>query len=122
MRAVAARPDPLGRVLERTTLDNGLELEKVSCPIGLLAVVFEARPDAVTQIASLAIKSGNAAILKPGREVQRTARVLIEAMRCALREQGLPEALVTGVHERAAMAEVLELDGIVDLVIHPRRL
>ena len=117
VRAVAAMPDPVGRVLERTTLDNGLELEKVSCPIGLLAVIFEARPDAVTQIASLAIKSANAVILKPGREVERTAQVLVEAIRCALREESLPESLVTNVQQRAAMNEILQLDGLVDLVI-----
>ena len=81
VRAVANLPDPIGRVLERTTLDAGLELEKVSCPLGLLAVIFEARPEAVTQISSLAIKSANAVILKPGREVARTAGVLVAAMR-----------------------------------------
>ena len=69
VRAVIALPDPIGRVLDRTELDSGLELEKVSCPLGLLAVIFEARPEAITQIASLAIKSANAVILKPGREV-----------------------------------------------------
>ena len=117
VRAVAAMPDPIGRALERTTLDNGLELEKVSCPIGLLAVIFEARPDAVTQISSLAIKSGNAVILKPGREVERTAQVLVETIRCALRNESLPEVLVTNVQQRAEMNEILQLDGVVDLVI-----
>ena len=93
VRAVAALPDPIGRVLDRTELDTGLELEKVSCPLGLLAVIFEARPDAVTQIASLAIKSANAVILKPGREVERTARVLVDTIRAALREHtAIPEA------------------------------
>ena len=80
-------PDPIGRVLDRIQLDTGLELEKVSCPLGLLAVIFEARPEAVTQISSLAIKSANAVILKPGREVERTARVLVATMRMALRTQ-----------------------------------
>lgn len=118
VRAVAALPDPIGRVLDRITLDTGLELEKVSCPLGLLAVIFEARPDAVTQIASLAIKSANGVILKPGREVERTASVLVESMRKALREHtAIPEALVTNVQQRAQMNEVLQLDGLVDLVI-----
>ena len=118
VRAVAALPDPIGRVLDRIELDTGLELERVSCPLGLLAVIFEARPDAVTQIASLAIKSANGVILKPGREVERTACVLVESMRKALREQtSIPEVLVTNVQQRAQMNEVLQLDGLVDLVI-----
>lgn len=118
VRAVAALPDPIGRVLERTELDSGLELEKVSCPLGLLAVIFEARPDAVTQIASLAIKSANGVILKPGREVERTAKALVDSIRKALKEHtAIPEALVTNVQQRAQMDEVLQLDDLVDLVI-----
>ena len=118
VRAVATLPDPIGRVLDRIELDRGLELEKVSCPLGLLAVIFEARPDAVTQIASLAIKSANGVILKPGREVERTACALVESMRKALRENtAIPDALISNVQQRAQMDEVLQLDGLVDLVI-----
>ena len=118
VRAVAPLPDPINRVLDRTLLDTGLVLEKVSRPLGLLAVIFEARPEAVTQISSLAIKSANAVILKPGREVEQTARVLVEVIRQALREQTtIPEALVAGVHQRTDVDELLKLDGIVDLVI-----
>jgi glutamate-5-semialdehyde dehydrogenase len=118
IRAVAALADPVGRVLERTELDTGLELEKVSCPIGLLAVIFEARPEAVTQISSLAIKSANAVILKPGREVERTARVLVETMRSALRDRTvIPDSLITNIQQRAEVDELLKLDGVVDLVI-----
>jgi glutamate-5-semialdehyde dehydrogenase len=118
VRAVAPLPDPINRVLERTLLDTGLVLEKVSRPLGLLAVIFEARPEAITQIGSLAIKSANAVILKPGREVEHTARVLVEVIRQALREQtAIPETLVAGVHQRTDVDELLKLDGIVDLVI-----
>jgi glutamate-5-semialdehyde dehydrogenase len=118
VRAVAVLPDPIGRVLDRIELDSGLQLEKVSCPLGLLAVIFEARPDAVTQISSLAIKSANGVILKPGREVERTANILVESMRKALRQHtAIPDALVTNVQQRAQMDEVLQLDGLVDLVI-----
>ena len=74
VRSVAILPDPLNRKLDAIELDEGLNLEKISVPLGVLAVIFEARPDAVTQIASLAIKSGNAVILKPGREVEHTAK------------------------------------------------
>jgi len=117
MRAVIALPDPIGRVLERIELDEGLELEKVSCPLGLLAVIFEARPDAVTQITALAIKSANAVVLKPGREVERTARVIVENIRAALRSQSIPEALVTNIQQRAEVRELLKLDDLIDLVI-----
>jgi len=110
-------PDPIGRVLERIELDEGLELEKVSCPLGLLAVIFEARPDAVTQITALAIKSANAVVLKPGREVERTARVIVENIRAALRSQSIPEALVTNIQQRAEVRELLKLDDLIDLVI-----
>ncbi len=73
VRSVARLPDPLGRLLEAIELDEGLGLTKISVPLGVLAVIFEARPDAVTQIAALAIKSGNAVLLKPGSEVVETA-------------------------------------------------
>jgi len=118
VRSVASLPDPVGQVLDRVEMDTGLELEKVSCPLGLLAVIFEARPEAVTQISSLAIKSANAVILKPGREVERTAGVLVETIRSALRERtNLPECLVTNIQQRAEVDELLKLEGVIDLVI-----
>ena len=117
VRAVIALPDPIGRVLDRVELDDGLELEKVSCPLGVLAVIFEARPDAVTQITSLAIKSANAVVLKPGREVERTARVIVESIRAALRSQLVPEAVVTNIEQRAEVRELLKFDDLIDLVI-----
>ena len=108
----------LGRVLLRTLLDDGLVLEKVSVPLGLLAIIFEARPDAITQISALAIKSGNAVILKGGKEVERTMRAVLEAIHAALRDSGVvEEAAVTGVYGRAPVEELLKLDGVVDLVI-----
>jgi glutamate-5-semialdehyde dehydrogenase len=117
VRAVIALPDPIGRVLDRVELDEGLELEKVSCPLGLLAVIFEARPDAVTQIAALAVKSANAVILKPGREVERTARAIVDNIRAALRSQSIPEGLITNIQQRAEVRELLKLDDVIDLVI-----
>jgi glutamate-5-semialdehyde dehydrogenase len=116
--AVAKLDDPAGRVLLRTLLDDGLVLERVSVPLGLLAIIFEARPDAITQISALAIKSGNAVILKGGREVERTMRAVLGAIDTALRESGLvDEAAVTGVYGRAPVEELLKLEGVVDLVI-----
>ena len=81
MLAVAELPDPTGLVLQRTELDQGLVLEKITCPLGVLAVIFEARPDAVTQISALGVKSANAIILKAGREVERTASALVAIIR-----------------------------------------
>ncbi len=117
VRAVAALPDPLGRLLDAMELDRGLELEKRSVPLGVLLVIFESRPDAVTQIAALALKSGNAVLLKPGREVERTAAVLVEVMRGAIAAAGLPVAAVGLVLGRERVAALLHLTALVDLVI-----
>lgn len=111
-------PDPAGRVLDRTLLDRGLELRKVTCPLGLLAVIFESRPDAVTQISALALKSGNAVILKGGSEVQRTTEALVGAIRNALRDTSkVPEDAVSIVAGREAVSKLLSLDQLIDLVI-----
>ena len=117
VRAVAALPDPLGRPLDAIELDRGLDLEKISVPLGVLAVIFEARPDAVTQIAALALKSGNAVLLKPGREVERTAAVLVDVIREALASTAVPPAVVDLILGRAAVAELLHLTQLIDLVI-----
>jgi glutamate-5-semialdehyde dehydrogenase len=117
VRSVAALPDPLGRRLDAIELDEGLNLQKISVPLGVLAVIFEARPDAVTQIAALAIKSGNAAILKPGKEVERPAEVLVRVLREALTAQGLPADAVSLVEGRERAQELLGMQGLVDMVI-----
>lgn len=117
VRSVARLPDPLGRVLDAVELDEELRLTRISVPLGVLAVIFEARPDAVTQIAALAVKSGNAVVLKAGREVEGTARVLVEVLRGALKESGLPEDAVSLVVGREQAQELLAMHGLVDLVI-----
>ncbi len=117
VRSVKALPDPLGRALDEIELDRGLELEKISVPLGVLAVIFEARPDAVTQIAALAVKSGNAVILKPGREVEKTATVLVRVLRSSLAAQGLPVDAVSLVVGRERVAELLAMHGLIDMVI-----
>ena len=96
---------------------SGLHLEKMSVPLGVLAVIFEARPDAVTQIASLAIKSGNAVILKPGREVEHTAKALVRVLRSALASEGIPEDAISLVLGRESVAELLAMHDLVDMVI-----
>jgi len=117
IRSVKSLPDPLGRALDEIELDCGLELEKISVPLGVLAVIFEARPDAVTQIAALAVKSGNAVILKPGREVEHTATVLVRVLREALIAEQLPADAVSLVMGRERIAELLAMHGLIDMVI-----
>jgi glutamate-5-semialdehyde dehydrogenase len=116
VRSVAALPDPLGKTLDAIELDVALNLQKISVPLGVLAVIFEARPDAVTQIAALALKSGNAVILKAGREVEGTASLLVRVLRAALVRQGLPESAVSLVG-RERVGELLGMHGLVDMVI-----
>ena len=117
IRAVAALPDPLGRELDAMELDRGLDLQKLTVPLGVLAVIFEARPDAVTQIAALALKSGNAVLLKPGKEVERTATALISVLRDALAATAVPPAAISLVLGREQVAELLRLPDLIDLVI-----
>jgi glutamate-5-semialdehyde dehydrogenase len=118
VRAVAALPDPSGRLLSRTLLDDGLVLEKVTCPLGVIAVIFESRPDAVPQIAALALKSGNAALLKGGRESARSATAILEAFHEAL--SGFPEMPGDALQLLSSREEadvLLSLEKDVDLVI-----
>jgi len=117
MLAVAELPDPTGRLLQRTELDQGLILEKIACPLGVLAVIFEARPDAVTQISALGLKSANAVILKAGREVERTAAALVKIIRHAFTNSGLPEDAVTVIAGRESVRELLGMADLVDMVI-----
>ena len=95
VRDVAALEDPLAHVIATTELDEGLVLEKVPCPLGMIAVVFESRPDVVPQVASLAIKSGNGLVLKGGAEARHTNRVLVSIWHEALaaRHPGLEQAI-----------------------------
>jgi glutamate-5-semialdehyde dehydrogenase len=117
VRSVAALTDPLGRTLDAVELDAGLHMQKVSVPLGVLAVIFEARPDAVTQVAALAIKSGNAVLLKPGSEVERTAAVLVRVLREALAACGLPQDAIALLLGRERVRELLDAHDLVDMVI-----
>jgi glutamate-5-semialdehyde dehydrogenase len=117
LEAVAALPDPLGQVRLRRLLDEGLELTQVTCPLGVLGVIFEARPDALLQIGSLAIKSGNAALLKGGREAARTNLLLAGILRQALAAADLPEDTIQLLDGREDVEALLALDDLVDLVI-----
>lgn len=117
LKALALLPDPAGRVLESRLLDTGLVLRKVSCPIGLIALIFESRPDALVQMAGLAAKSGNAIIAKGGHEAEHTNRILGEILARAGVEAGLPESWLGAIETRDEVAELLTLDQYVDLII-----
>ncbi|HLT37420.1 MAG TPA: glutamate-5-semialdehyde dehydrogenase [Enhygromyxa sp.] len=117
LRTLAEMPELLGAVSLRRELDDGLVLERVSCPLGVLGIVFEARPDAVVQITGLALKSGNAVLLKGGSEAKASNRALCELIHSVVREHGLDPACVALLEDRAAFAALLECDDDVDLII-----
>jgi glutamate-5-semialdehyde dehydrogenase len=118
LEEVARLDDPIGKRLSTTELDDGLILYKESCPLGVVAVVFESRPDVVPQVSALAFKSGNAVLLKGGAEAARTNEVLVELWRETLREfPGVPEAAVTLLQSRADVMELLQLKREVDLIV-----
>ena len=117
VRQVAALPDPIGRRQLHTELDAGLVLERVTVPLGVVGVIFEARPDAVMQIASLAIRSGNGAILKGGREASRSCAAILEALQAGLAASAVAPQALELLTSRAESLALLKLDGLVDLII-----
>lgn len=119
MRQVAALPDPVGRVLSDTVRPNGLHLTKVAVPIGVIAVIYEARPNVTADSAALCLKSGNAVILRGGREAIHSNTAIVRAMRGALRGVGLPEDTVTLIEDtdRAVTQALMRLNDYVDLLI-----
>ncbi|KAF3761116.1 gamma-glutamyl phosphate reductase [Cryphonectria parasitica EP155] len=109
--------DPLGVVTLRTKLDEGLVLERLTCPIGVLLIIFEARPEVIANIAALAIKSGNAAILKGGRESTESFIAISTAISSGLARCSVPNGAVQLVTTRDVIPQLLALDGLIDLVI-----
>lgn len=110
-------PDPLGMIAARTLLDDGLILERKSCPIGVLLIIFEARPEVIANIASLAIKSGNAAILKGGKESTESFKAIAQIISNSLTQTAVPNEAIQLVTSRAEIQPLLQLDRYVDLVI-----
>ena len=109
--------DPVGRTLSAIELDTGLELYRVSCPIGVIGVVFESRPDALVQISTLCLKSGDAVLLKGGSEAARTNRILAEIIAEASAAAGLPAGWIQLLETRQDVAAMLALDEHVDLIV-----
>ena len=117
LNQLAAMPDLVGRTTLRRALDDGLVLERVTCPLGLLGVVFESRPDALVQIVGLAWKSGNAVLLKGGSEATKTNQALIKLVHGVLEKHGLDPRAAFLLAGRQDVAAVLDLHGTVDLIV-----
>ncbi|MBC7959579.1 MAG: glutamate-5-semialdehyde dehydrogenase [Vallitaleaceae bacterium] len=109
--------EPVGQTLMSTELDSGLELYKVSCPIGVIGIIFESRPDALVQIACLCLKSGNAVLLKGGSEAKETNRILAQIIEAATLQVGIPEGWIQLLETREAVGEMLKMDEFIDLII-----
>jgi len=109
--------DPVGKTLKTTQLDEGLELYKVSCPIGVIGVVFESRPDALVQISTLCLKSSNAVILKGGSEADNTNTLLARIISQATESAGIPAGWLGLLHSRSDVADMLNMDNYIDLII-----
>ena len=115
---VISLEDPANKVLWTKELDEGLILKKITCPIGVIGVIFEARPDVISQIASLAIKSGNAVILKGGKESNHTNAKIAQVINDALSSvQNFPKNVINLVFSRDDIKELLNLDEYIDLII-----
>ena len=119
IREVAALPDPVGKVLRRVERPNGLVIEKTAVPMGVIAIIYESRPNVTSDAAALAIKSGNACILRCGKEAWRSASAIVTALRQGLVENGLPEAAVSLIEDtsHASANALMTAVGYVDLLI-----
>lgn len=117
LTSLISLPDPIGKVTLDRELDEGLRLTRVTCPIGVIGVIFEARPDALVQISSLCLKSGNCAILKGGKETTYTNRILFSLIHEAAVKAGLPEKCLLQAEQHNEIDELLECHESVDLLI-----
>lgn len=116
---IAELPDPVGQITRSETLPNGLRVERVRIPLGVIAMIYEARPNVTADAAALCLKAGNGVILRGSSEAIHSNRAIVAALQQALREKGLPVAAVTLLDDlrRESMLELIQLSGIVDLVI-----
>jgi len=119
VRQVADLPDPVGRVLLRTEHKNGILIEKTAVPMGVVAIIYESRPNVTSDAAALAIKSGNVCVLRGGKEAFRSANAIVDAVRDGLKRVDLPETAVSLVQDttRASATELMTASGLVDVLI-----
>lgn len=109
--------DPVGKTMLATELDEGLELYRVTCPIGVIGVIFESRPDALVQISTICLKSGNSVLLKGGSEARETNRILAEIIRQASLKAGMPANWLALLETREDVSAMLKMDRYIDLII-----
>ncbi len=117
IKDLVSMPDPLFDTLMKKKLDDDLVLAKITCPIGVIGVIFESRPDALVQISSLCVKSGNCAILKGGSEAKNTNRALFDVIHAAGTKAGLPSGFAVLIEDRAGIDELLKCHDSIDLII-----
>jgi len=119
LEAIASLPDPVGRVLAEWTRPNGLRIQRVAAPLGVIGIIYESRPNVTTDAGGLALKSGNAAILRGGSESYQSSRALVAAMAEGLRSAGLPEGAIQLVptRDRAAVGLMLAMSGVIDVIV-----
>ena len=119
VRDVAKLPDPVGREIEETTRPNGLKITKVSVPIGVLAIIYESRPNVTSDAASLALKSGNVCVLRGGKEAINSNKAVANLMRAAVEKAGLPADTVNLIEDtsRESANELMKMNGLVDVLI-----
>lgn len=118
IRSVANLDDPVGKLQMAIEMDQGLTLHRVTCPIGVIGAIFESRPDAVSQISSLCLKSGNAVILKGGREAQYSNKIIVSLIRSVIQENpGVPIGAVQMIETRSEVAEMLKEDKNINLIV-----
>ncbi|MGH9266601.1 MAG: aldehyde dehydrogenase family protein, partial [Acidimicrobiales bacterium] len=117
--AVAEQPDPVGAVIEEWTRPNGLRIQKVRAPLGVVAVIYEARPNVTADVAGLCLKSGNASLLRGSSQALATNRAVTSLLRRAVAEAGLPEDAIVLVENtgRDTAMEIMRLKGLVDLLV-----
>ncbi len=119
IRDVVKLPDPVGRVLSRVELSNGLIVEKTAVPMGVVAIIYESRPNVSSDAAALALKSGNVCVLRGGKEAFRSANAIVNALRSGLKKLGLCENFINMVQDttRRSSTELMTADGYIDLLI-----
>lgn len=117
IQSLVALEDPVGVTLSATELDQGLELYKVSSPIGVIGIVFESRPDALVQISSLCLKSGNAVLMKGGSEARHTNKILADIIAGASADENIPDGWLALLEARSQVSDMLAMDDCIDLII-----
>ena len=119
IRQVAALPDPVGLILDSHTRPDGLKIDKVSVPMGVIAIIYESRPNVTSDAAALTLKSGNVCVLRGGKEATRSATAIVDALRAGLRQAGIPENAVNLVQDtsRSSATALMTANGYVDLLI-----